>query len=640
MRATACAISCSIGLVLLLAFVPTDTAMGCDGKAAGTANPAAVYCQDLGYEYEIVDTAEGQYGTCAFPDDSKCDEWRFLEGKCGKSYSYCARQGYDLITKTDGKNPFSTEYSVCVDDGQEIDSATELMGLGEKAIRGSRPVQEAPSPPGEGVAAVGQPASFDWRNYDGQDWMTSVKNQASCGSCWAFSGVGTTEAVHNIAAGNPNLDLNLSEEYLVSDCYDWQAASCCGGFQSEALKFIRDNGIPDEACLAYVSGTCSCYPATCNTLLCTYTAGDSCGNAQCSDRCGDWAGRLETITSMGKVSPSQIKQHVVDRGPLAVAMGINLPDSYFDGSNIYRCTDDSTLNHAVIIAGYDDAGGYWIVKNSWGASWGPDGNGYFKVGYGECGIESEVFYASLVDQSCSSYTSTDVPKSIPNPGTVTSDLNVGDSFPLVDVNVGPLNITYPWDEDLDAFLISPLGTRVELFTDVGGDGANFINTVLDDESVYPIEVNDAPFSYTFRPEGVLADLNGEDSSGQWQLEVTDDYPVDVGTLDSWDLELCVGCDPGVDTDGDDFDNDVECYVGTDPLDDCPDVIGIHDAWPFDNNIDTNSNVLDILQYKGNIQFCLPDPGYVQRFDLNTDGCVDVLDILLYKGHLQVQCTNP
>ena len=65
----------------------------------------------------------------------------------------------------------------------------------------------------------------------------------------------------------------------------------------------------------------------------------------------------------------------------------------FDGTNIYRCTS-TALEHDVILAGYDDAGGYWIVKNSWGATWGPDSAGYFKVGYGECAIESLVTYAT------------------------------------------------------------------------------------------------------------------------------------------------------------------------------------------------------------------------------------------------------
>jgi hypothetical protein len=61
----------------------------------------------------------------------------------------------------------------------------------------------------------------------------------------------------------------------------------------------------------------------------------------------------------------------------------------FDGAQVYRCEDDETLNHATIISGFDDAGGYWIVKNSWGNTW--NDSGYFFVGYGECGIEELVY---------------------------------------------------------------------------------------------------------------------------------------------------------------------------------------------------------------------------------------------------------
>jgi uncharacterized repeat protein (TIGR01451 family) len=524
-----------------------DAASSCGGDAPGMANPAAIYCQELGYEYQVVDAADGQHGICVLPDGSECDAWGFLQGKCGQSYSYCATQGYELVTKSDGKNSFSGEYGVCVRDGQEVGSVTELMGLAEKATKGSRQAEPAPNPPEEEAAVAAPPSSFDWRNYNGQDWMTSVKDQASCGGCWAFSAVGTTEALNNIAAGNPSLDLNLSEEYLVSDCYSDLDQSCCGGWHSEALKFIRDSGIPDEACLPWVSDTCYCDGTGCWPEYCAYSTGGSCANATCSDRCADWASRLETIASLSRVSvaPSRIKQHLVDRGPLAVCLGV-LSDvgAYWDG-DIYRCTDDVTINHCVVLTGYDDAGGYWIAKNSWGTSWDPTRapGGYFKVGYGECAIETNVYYASLVDRVCTSYTSTDVPKAIPDPGTVTSNINVADSFALTNVNVGPLTITHTFDADLDVFLISPAGTRVELFTDVGGSGNNFTGTVLDDETVYPIAINSAPFAWTFSPEGVLADLNGQSSSGQWRLEVTDDYAVDSGTLNSWKLELCHDMQP-------------------------------------------------------------------------------------------------
>jgi len=103
------------------------------------------------------------------------------------------------------------------------------------------------------------PAAFDWRN-NGGNWLTPVKDQGMCGSCWAFSTVGVAESALEIAANDPGLTPDLSEQYMVADCSvvgDYQ--NCCGGYTSHALQFIRDQGIPDEACMTYVDGDgCSC----------------------------------------------------------------------------------------------------------------------------------------------------------------------------------------------------------------------------------------------------------------------------------------------------------------------------------------------------------------------------------------------
>jgi putative hemolysin len=907
-----------------------DVTSSCSGNNPGMANPAAVYCHELGYEYQVVDAAEGQHGVCVLPDGSECDGWGFLEGKCGQSYSYCAMHGYDLVTRSDGRNPLSVDYGVCVRDGQEVGTVTDLMGLAEKATKGSRRVEQVSSPPEEEASVGALPASFDWRNYNGQNWMTSVKDQGYCGSCWAFSAVGTTEAVHNIAAGNPSLDLDLSEEYLVSDCYTEYDQSCCGGWQDEALGFIRDSGIPDELCLPYVSYECFCGASGCDTAYCDYDTGGSCANATCSDRCADWASRLQTIDSTGGVStvPSQIKQYLIDKGPLSVAMGIGDDvGGAFDGSNVYRCTDDYTLNHAVVIAGYNDAGGYWIVKNSWGTYWTPDG--YFKVGYGECGIQSDIYYASLGAATDSDGDGvpdySDNCPTMPNQDQADSDGdgkgNVCDNCPAVsnptqtnsdgdtygDACDNCPSVTNPDQTDTDGdgigdacdngdILVVALATNdiiydpltATIYASVPSSAGSIGNTItsidpttgtigpsvfigsepgklamsdngqylyvsldgaaavrrfdiasqtaglqfslgshptfgsyyVEDIEVLPgnpeaVAVSRKNLGVSPRHGGVAIYDNGVqrpnatarttisnaiefsasastlygynnetslfgfgtmsvDESGVSVANVTQNlisgYRVDIefdagliyatsgcvvdpealtlaGTygasglvepdsttgrtffltgntllafdqqtfaqVGSLDIEGVTGTPSSLirwgedglafrtssgqvflvrtplvgDSDGDaipntvdncpsyynpdqtntdgdsegnacddDDDNDalddsVESYVGTDPLDACPDVTGTpglcpgpscdgDDAWPFDNNIDTWSNILDVLQYKGHLQICLPDPNYVQRFDINADECVNILDVLLYKGHLEVQCTNP
>jgi putative hemolysin/C1A family cysteine protease len=365
----------------------------CEDNGIGMANPAAVYCRELGYEYTIVETEEGDQGLCVFPDGSECNEWTFLQGQCGQSYSYCATHGYGWKTKTDGRNGLSKVYSVCTRGQEEIGAATDLMGLSEDSTRGSLPAEPSVGSSGEEGPMVGAPSSFDWRNYNGQNWMTSVKNQGQCGSCWAFSAVGVVEAAYNIASGDPNLDLDLAEEYLVSDCLSGH--SCCGGSMWTALSFFRDQGVPDEACLPYVDlSSCTC-GTSCNTN-CTYRTGGSCSDATCSQRCSDWQSRVETIEDVYQISSSQMKQALVDHGPLSVAMGIgSYYGGYFDGQGIYRCTNPNGpgMNHGVIIVGYSDAGGYWIVKNSWGSGW--NGDGYFKLGYGECSIGNYNLYVDV-----------------------------------------------------------------------------------------------------------------------------------------------------------------------------------------------------------------------------------------------------
>jgi len=382
-----------------LATEPAPTCGGDRGDRLGMANPAATYCKELGYEYRITQTDKGEQGICVFPDGGECEEWKFLAGKCGRQRSYCAKQGLDLVTKTDGKNPLSREYAVCVDHGEEIGPVSGLMGLSQKATRSSLPVLGSEPPPDQEPVTGTPPSSFDWRSENGQNWMTFVKNQGSCGSCWAFSAVGIVEGTYNVDSGNPDLDLDLSEEYLVSDCYTMGSyGNCCGGSHVDALEFVRDSGIPDEGCMPYVDqSSCTC-GSSCDSN-CAYRTGGDCSDTTCSDRCADWQDRAVTIDTVAPVPSGQIKQYLVDRGPLAVAMGVG--SSYgggFDAQGVYRCTNDSVVNHAVVIAGYSDAGGYWIVKNSWGATW--NGDGYFNVGYGECAIETWPYYVDTLASAC------------------------------------------------------------------------------------------------------------------------------------------------------------------------------------------------------------------------------------------------
>ena len=148
----------------------------------GTANPAAVYCREMGYAYRILDE-DGQRGACMMPDGTRCDAWDFLQGECGQRYSFCAENGYDIRTLDDGLDPFSREYAACYSKaGRFIGSVSELTGLSQKVTKAdSRSSNNDREPIRSG--AGDEPPSFDWRNHNGYDWMTPVKNQGGCGSC-------------------------------------------------------------------------------------------------------------------------------------------------------------------------------------------------------------------------------------------------------------------------------------------------------------------------------------------------------------------------------------------------------------------------------------------------------------------------
>ncbi len=137
------------------------------------------------------------------------------------------------------------------------------------------------------------------------------------------------------------------------------------------------------------------------------------------------------------------------------------------------------------------------------------------------------------------FLATDVPRVIPagQSGTVTSDLSIqGLPGTITHVSV-TLQITHEWVDDLDVFLVSQSGTRIELLSDVGGSGDNFVRTTLDDDASMSIRDGQAPFTGRYRPEGSLSQLVGEDPNGLWRLEIHDDFAAVGGELESWSLTI-------------------------------------------------------------------------------------------------------
>ncbi|XP_034280973.1 cathepsin S isoform X2 [Pantherophis guttatus] len=193
------------------------------------------------------------------------------------------------------------------------------------------------------IVGIGIPDSIDWRD---KGYVTNVKDQYSCGACWAFSAVGALEAQLKLKTGKL---VSLSPQNLV-DCSNFYGNhGCNGGYMPAAFQYIIDNnGINSDAS----------YPYKAKTYL---------------------------------------QDAVAKIGPVSVAINANQPTFFLYKQGVYndvRCTSQH-LNHAVLVVGYGKENGmdYWLVKNSWGINFGHEG--YIKIARNQgnrCGIASYCSY--------------------------------------------------------------------------------------------------------------------------------------------------------------------------------------------------------------------------------------------------------
>ncbi|XP_058769000.1 zingipain-2-like [Vicia villosa] len=214
------------------------------------------------------------------------------------------------------------------------------------------------------------PSSLDWRS---KGVVTPVKDQGTCGSCWAFAGIGAIEGIVAIITNN----LTRLSEQEVLDC-DNRSYGCAGGASPLAFMWVIENkGVALEKDYPYRAGKGVCNASKIpNSPI---SAIDSINQV--------------TISEKGLVC-------AVAKQPIAVSFDVeqdfqHYTDGIYEGPN---CPVDSIkTNHAMLIVGYGSIDGedYWIVKNSWGTSWGRDGYIFVKRNtdkkYGVCAINAKAY---------------------------------------------------------------------------------------------------------------------------------------------------------------------------------------------------------------------------------------------------------
>ncbi|XP_043920336.1 procathepsin L-like isoform X2 [Protopterus annectens] len=218
------------------------------------------------------------------------------------------------------------------------------------------------------------PDNVDWR---GTKYVTPVKNQGNCGSCWAFSATGALEGQLSKKTG---MLVSLSEQNLIDCSWPQGNQGCNGGSMAHAFQYVHINhGINSESNYPY-----------------TGTDGNPCQyNAQYN------AGTCTGYSLIESGNENAVKAAVASIGPISAAMNAGLETFQFYRSGIYtdpKCSS-RVLNHGIVIAGYGSTiqngtyTNYWICKNSWGTTWGMQG--YFLVARGKrnlCGITLKALY--------------------------------------------------------------------------------------------------------------------------------------------------------------------------------------------------------------------------------------------------------
>lgn len=212
------------------------------------------------------------------------------------------------------------------------------------------------------------PKKVDWSK---QGYVTPIKDQKQCGSCWAFSATGSLEGQHFKKTGNL---VSLSEQNLV-DCSAAQGNDgCMGGIMDQAFEYIKLHGIDSEKSYPYVAKKETCKFSKQNV-----------------------AATLTGCVDIKQGSETALMDATAKIGPISVAIdaGHQSFQLYKEGIYYEQACSSVKLDHGVLVVGYGSVDGedYWLVKNSWGKEWGM--KGYLRMSRNKennCGIASVASY--------------------------------------------------------------------------------------------------------------------------------------------------------------------------------------------------------------------------------------------------------